>query len=60
MLQEEQLHRKARQLGAMEEERFVTQQRRKAARDRFEQEQALAVVFAERRRELAAARVRGM
>lgn len=41
----------------IEEERFVTEQRRRAARDRFEQEQALAVVIAEGQRRLAAARV---
>ncbi|CAM9524498.1 unnamed protein product, partial [Ectocarpus fasciculatus] len=54
--QEEQLHRKASQLATIEEERFVTEQRRRAARDRFEQEQALAAVVAEGQRRLAAAR----
>ncbi|CBJ28371.1 conserved unknown protein [Ectocarpus siliculosus] len=54
--QEEQLHRKTRQLATIEEERFVTEQRRRAARDRFEQEQALAAVIAEGQRRLAAAR----
>lgn len=56
-LQEQQLQRKATQLGAIEEERFVTEQRRRVARQRFEQEQALAAVVSERRRRLAAARV---
>ncbi|CAM9428487.1 unnamed protein product, partial [Ectocarpus sp. 13 AM-2016] len=54
--QEEQLHRKTRQLATIEEERFVTEQRRRAARNRFEQEQALAAVIAEGQRRLAAAR----
>ncbi|CAM9481337.1 unnamed protein product, partial [Hapterophycus canaliculatus] len=54
--QEQQLHRKARQLSTIEEERFVTEQRRRAARERFEHEEALAMVIAERRRQLAAAR----
>lgn len=52
------MHRKASQLGAIEEERFETEQRRRAARSRFEQEQALAAVVSERRRRLAAERVR--
>ena len=56
--QEQQLHRKASQLGAIEEERFETEKRRRAARSRFEQEQALAAVVSERRRRLAAERVR--
>lgn len=55
--QEEQLHMKTRQLAMIEEERLVTEQRRRAARDRFEQEQALAAVIAEGQRRLAAARV---
>ncbi|CAB1111960.1 unnamed protein product [Ectocarpus sp. CCAP 1310/34] len=57
--QEEQLHKKTRQLATIEEERFVTEQRRRAARDRFEQEQALAAVIAEGQRRLAAARESG-
>lgn len=58
ILQEQQLQRKSTQLGAIEEERFVTEQRRRVARQRFEQEQALAAVVSERSRRLAAARVR--
>ncbi|CAM9478378.1 unnamed protein product, partial [Scytosiphon promiscuus] len=54
--QEQRLHQKARQLGAIADERVVIQQRRRAATDRFEQEQALAVVVGERQRELVAAK----
>ncbi|CAM9763712.1 unnamed protein product [Laminaria digitata] len=54
--QEEQLHRKATELRALEEERFTTEHRRKAARDIFEQEKALKEAVAGRRRQLAAAK----
>lgn len=57
VLQEEQLHRKATELRALEEERFTTEHRRKAARDIFEQEKALKEAVAGRRRQLVAAKV---
>lgn len=55
--QEEQLHRKATELRALEEERLTTEHRRMAARDIFEQEKALKEAVAVRRRQLAAAKV---
>eukprot|EP00904_Undaria_pinnatifida_P003561 jgi/Undpi1/13205/HiC_scaffold_8.g02867.m1 len=55
--QEQQLHRKATELRALEEERFTTEHRRKAARDSFEQEKALKEAVAERQRHLATAKV---
>lgn len=49
---------KATELRALEEERFTTEERRMVARDRFRQDQAVRETVEERRRQLAAARVR--
>lgn len=51
------MHRKATEIRALEEERFLTEQRRKAAQDRFFQEKTVGEAVEERRQILAAARV---
>lgn len=52
------MYRKATELHILEEERFLTEQRRRAAEGRFRQEQALETAVEDRRRLLTTARVR--